>query len=75
LTASAIYRADLDGGNIEDVLITAVGERVSLALDVSGGKMYWADRVGRSIQRGDLAGDDFEDLLKHERATIGMGSK
>ncbi|MDE0087577.1 MAG: SMP-30/gluconolactonase/LRE family protein, partial [Candidatus Poribacteria bacterium] len=62
-----IRRANLDGSGIED-LITGLTWPSDLALDVSGGKMYWIveDYVGfwqSKIQRANLDGSGIEDLV------------
>lgn len=73
----AIYRADLDGSKIEDVLTTDdVAFPFGIALDVPGKKIYWAefrcdwDCPGR-IKRANLDGSDIEIVvpdLEHCRA-------
>ena len=61
-----IQCANLDGSNVED-LVTR--EQVELrhpwgiALDVSGGKMYWTDWGTHKIQRANLDGSNIEDLV------------
>ena len=57
-----IQRADLNGANVED-LVTGLGIPYGLALDVSGGKMYWTNRQTNKIQRADLSGANVEDLI------------
>ena len=66
-----IQRADLDGSNVEilfnlqeDVLYTDWrGPRIGIALDVDGGKIYWADSRQGTIQRADLDGQNVEILF------------
>ena len=48
-----------------------VGELVDIALDVSGGKMYWTDARTNKIQRANLNGNNVEDL-SHTRRWIGQ---
>lgn len=55
-----IARADLDGSNVEE-LVTGLFMPIGIALDVSGGKMYWTG--GQKIQRADLDGSNVEDLV------------
>ena len=38
-----IHRANLDGSNVEDLITSGLVAPDGLALDVIGGKMYWAD--------------------------------
>ena len=58
-----IQRADIDGTNVEDLVTTGLSEPIDLALDVTGGKMYWTDQGTDKIQRADLDGTGVEDLL------------
>ena len=68
--STKIQRATLDGFNVEDVVTELyVGGRIkSLALDVSGGQMYWmvegstGQRAGK-IQRATLDGSNIEDIV------------
>jgi len=61
--ADMIRRADLDGSNIEDLVIAETMKPKALALDLAGGKMYWADEEVKKIQRSNLDGSNIEDLL------------
>jgi len=57
-----IRRANLDGTGAEDLVVT-VGTS-TLKLDLSSGKMYWADRLTTGkIQRSNLDGSGLEDLI------------
>ena len=62
----AIYRASLDGSNVE-ALITGASFLYSLALDVAGGQIYWtgADPVEGTgaIYRASLDGSNVEALI------------
>ena len=55
-----IRRANLDGSNVED-LVTGLDEPQHIALDVSGGKMYWTE--GHNIRCANLDGSNIEDLV------------
>ena len=57
-----IRRADIDGSNIEDVLVRPWVDAESLELDVKGGKMYWADSFNDNIGRANLDGSNYEEL-------------
>ena len=66
-----IQRADLDGSNVQD-LITELDRSFEIALDVSGGKMYWTSNpsssdVGsanpRRIRCANLDGSNVTDLF------------
>ena len=71
VTANKIQRANLDGSNVQDIA-TGFGRPVSLALDISGGKIYWTDRdnpihedpnARNSIHRMNLDGTNIETLV------------
>ena len=66
-----IQCADLDGSNIRDI-VTGVGVIDHLALDVAGGKIYWASAKWNStketfnpykIQCADLDGSNVQDIV------------
>jgi len=58
---SKILRCNLDGSNVQDVL---VGHDPSgLALDLSAGKIYWSDQSVDRIRRANLDGSNVEDLF------------
>ena len=60
-----IQRANLDGSNVETLLTYDNFLRVprGIALDVTGGKMYWTDIVRDRIRRANLDGTEAEDLV------------
>ena len=59
-----IQRSNLDGsGFFEDLVTTGLLHPVGIALDVSGGKMYWTDRGWDKIRRSNLDGSGVEDLV------------
>lgn len=70
-STQTIQRADLDGQNIEvlfnlegDVLYpNNWGPRIGIALDIVGGKIYWAGSWSGTIQRADLDGSNVEILF------------
>ena len=57
-----IQRAALDGSNVEDIVTDLENPR-GLALDLSQGKMYWADSGANKIQRANLDGTNIEDIV------------
>ncbi len=62
--AGKIQRANLDGSEVED-LVTGLSEPQGIALDVAGGKMYWAEVGGvLKIRRADLDGSGVEDPVE-----------
>jgi hypothetical protein len=60
LNAGKIQRANLDGSNVEDLLI-GLGNLGGIAIDTNEGKMYWAN-PGTGIQRANLDGSNVEVL-------------
>ena len=67
-----IQRANLDGSNIETLII---GDYLfwpsGLTLDIDGGKMYWTN--GRKIQRANLNGSYIEPLMITGNSTSTSG--
>ena len=58
-----IQRSNLDGSAVEDLVTTGLNEPSGIALDVSGGKLYWTDARTDKIQRSNLDGSAVEDLV------------
>ena len=60
-----IMRCDLDGTNIEDLIVTGLDNIGCIDIDRTGGKMYWTDwpSGASSIKRADLDGSNVETLL------------
>ena len=61
-----VSRANPDGSNVEDLVI-GMGYLDGLALDVSGGKMYWTDSAASKVSRANLDGSNVEDLVRASR--------
>ena len=60
--AAKIQRANLNGTNVQDLVIMVNAS--GIALDVQGGKMYWTNNFGAGkIQRANLDGSNIEDLV------------
>lgn len=72
-----ISRANLDGSN-QEVVVSQQIFPISVALDVSAGKMYWiahsqqTDPFGKDIRRANLDGTN-EQTLVHTTGVIGNG--
>lgn len=60
---SKIRRANLDGSNVENLVTGILATPRGLALDLSGGKLYWVERAFGKIQRANLDGSGVEDLV------------
>ena len=63
-----IQRANLDGSNVQDLVIREHGLSwpQGIALDVAEGKMYWTDSGTDKIQRANLDGSNVQDLVIRE---------
>jgi hypothetical protein len=57
-----IRRANLDGSEIETV-VTGAGKPADIALDVTGGRVYWTDYTFDVVRRAHLDGSGVEDLF------------
>ncbi|MDE1994500.1 MAG: 3-hydroxyacyl-CoA dehydrogenase [Rhizobiaceae bacterium] len=63
----SIERIDLDGGN-HVTLVAPGGTLVTpkqIQIDRDNGKLYWCDREGMRVMRGNLDGSDIEVLVKN----------
>ena len=58
-----IQRSNLDGTDVEDIIISGLKDPVSIALDESAGKMYWVDRNTDKIYRASLDGTKVKELV------------
>ena len=65
LGADKIQRSDLEGVNVEDVIVFPGGRSgvIAFALDADGGKLYWVDPGIHVIRRATLDGANVEDLV------------
>ena len=60
-----IERADLDGGNITEIISEGgTFTPKQLQLDKKNGKLYWSDREGMRVMRSNLDGSDIETLVQ-----------
>lgn len=60
----SIDRADLDGGNITNIIpVGGTHTPKQLQLDKKNGKLYWSDREGMRIMRANLDGSNLETLV------------
>jgi len=62
-TDDKIQRADLDGNNIVDIILTDLIFPLGIELDVDNGKIYWSDSLANEILRSDLNGANVETLV------------
>ncbi len=58
-----LQRVDMDGSNHENLYYAENFCPYGIALDIPGGKMYWAEDVNNKIQRANLDGSDVEDVI------------
>jgi len=61
--APEISRANFDGSAQEVLITSGIANPWGIALDVAGGKMYWADYGLDKIMRADLDGSNVEDVV------------
>lgn len=59
---AAIQRSNLDGTNIEDVVISSVSNSLSIAVDAGNQKVYWSG-TGGYIRRANFDGTGIEDVV------------
>ena len=64
-----IYRVNLDGSGMTELVTAILPSPVGIALDVDGGQMYWSD--GGGIQRANLDGSEVTELVTGT-ATLGI---
>lgn len=57
--SATILRANLDGSQVEE-LGAPVGQVVSIAVDESGGKLFWTDPTSNVVRRANLDGTNVE---------------
>ena len=62
-TTDKIQRSDLDGSNLEDVIVSGLTTPVGIAVDLLGRKVYWADQTQGKIRRANLDGTEIEDIV------------
>jgi len=66
-----VSRANLDGSGIE-VLATGYPDPNGIALDISGGKLYWTDWANGALYRANLNGTGLETLITGLTAPAGL---
>ena len=67
--ANAIYRADLNGSNIQAVITSGLDEPFGLALDTAREKIYWTDTGTNKIQRANYDGTNVETFIERGLGT------
>jgi len=60
-----VRRADLDGTDKEDLVLSIFGAPEDIVIDASGGRMYWAvfKSSAHKIQRAELDGQNSDNLV------------
>ncbi|MGB7346993.1 MAG: DUF4347 domain-containing protein [Pirellulaceae bacterium] len=73
-TGNKIFRSDLDGSNVEEVLTSAdgVSNPTELVVDATSGKFYWTEFSGGKIKRANLDGTGIETLYSGLSSTVGL---
>ena len=59
-----IHRSDLDGSNVEPLVVPDLRRPDKIALDLVGRKMYWTEEFLDGIYRSDLDGSNLETLVE-----------
>ena len=59
-----IQRANFDGSEVEDIVVYPHWAPEGIALDVTGGKMYWIDDYNNMIRSSNLDGSGITDLVQ-----------
>jgi len=67
-----VQRADLDGNNIENLIISGTPNPFGIAVDPISGKMYWLDTGNNNINRADFNGSNVEELVTGLEHPIGI---
>ena len=67
-----IQRAEIDGSNVEDLVTTGLRDPIDIALNLTEGRMYWADQGTDKIQRANLDGSNVEDLITTLDYPVGL---
>ena len=58
-----IQRANLDGSNVENLVVIGLTGPYGITLDVAGEQIYWTDPSAGKIQRANLDGSNIQDLV------------
>ncbi len=66
-----VRRTNLNGTGSQTLVSQESSEPAGIALDVAGGKVYWADPGLEKLRRANLDGSDAEDLITG--STVGKG--
>jgi len=59
----SINRADLDGGNVVEGVVSDIDSPVGLAIDHVAGKFYWVSDRDKSLRRANLDGSGVETIV------------
>ncbi len=66
-----IERADLDGGNITEIISEGgTFTPKQLQIDIKNRKLYWCDREGMRVMRSNLDGSDIETLVQTGKGEV-----
>lgn len=72
-TGTQIFRCDFDGSDVEQLNNVLGNWPTALALDVSGGKMYWTVALNPMVvRRSDLSGSGVETLINSTTYPAGI---
>jgi hypothetical protein len=64
-----VFRADLDGGNVEPLAVDKSGFLVNIALDVTNERVYWTNPAGDTVLRTGFGGGDVQPVVSPDPLT------
>ena len=63
ISANKVQRANLDGSEVEDLVVSGARAPSGVAVDLDAGQLYWADFGAGRIQRINLDGDQNQSVV------------
>ena len=67
-----IGRANLDGSDMEIIVITGQDSVWAVEVDNQAGKVYWTDPYGGAVRRANLDGSNIEDVATGVNSPVGL---
>ncbi len=69
---NSIFKATLDGKNVEKIITGLSNTPGTIALDTANNKIYWTDPGNQKIQRANLDGSDSETIIEGQGNLYGL---
>ncbi|WP_375757318.1 hypothetical protein [Corallococcus exercitus] len=70
---SSLYAANLDGSNVTALVTNPQYTVHGIAIDVSAGRLYWADWLGTAVRSANLAdGGDIQTVNSGSARNLGL---